>query len=373
MVLRKDGKSLEATMVVKDAFAFAKSNVSEDGRDEVRILKRIWQKLESDKSGIMYPKIVVGGRVQFKRGNKTIEDTTSTMYEGVDNELLEKVSGGALFCTHRCFVLESIGKPLHTVETVKKFVTVIGDVMECHHAIVERCQILHQDISDSNILVVQSNSAVRGLLIDFDFAIYVSEDKEAGCGKMAGTLPFMSFNNIISSNVKRTSLDDCESMLFLLCWYATIGFGSDGEQNEAKAVSKRKVIARWRDGDMVSIAKAKLLHLRYLGNFELDIVGDFDRAAKNSKQFSQLAPDLYKALFAINNLGAEYCRTRGAEDDPYVEAFLNRQPWPVDDGDNCPHTANPFELCSQKWEAISRGFLDVLARAKENMVNWVEV
>ncbi|KAJ1823667.1 hypothetical protein LPJ60_001382 [Coemansia sp. RSA 2675] len=135
------------------------------------------------------------------------------MYEGVDNELLEKVSGGALFCTHRCFVLESIGKPLHTVETVKEFVTVIGDVMECHHAIVERCQILHQDISDSNILVVQSNGAVRGLLIDFDFAIYVSEDKEAGCGKMAGTLPFMSFNNIISSNVKRTSLNDCKSLV----------------------------------------------------------------------------------------------------------------------------------------------------------------
>ncbi|KAJ2764405.1 hypothetical protein GGI18_006453 [Coemansia linderi] len=320
----------------------------------------------------MYPKIVVGGRVRFKRGDKTIEDTTSTMYEGVDDELLEKVSGGTLFRAHRRIVLASIGEPLRTAKTVKEFVTVICDAIESHHAIVERCQILHQDISDNNILVVRSNDAVRGLLIDFDCAIDTSKDRGDVRHEMTGTLPYMSFNNISSSNVKRTSLDDCESMLYLLCWYATIGFGSKDERNEAKAAFGDKAIARWRNGSMVSIAKAKLSHLRYFGSFKLDIVREFDMTAENSKQFAQLALDLYKALFANGNLGEEYHGTEGAEDDPYVAAFLNGQPRPAATSSNSPNTGNPFEMRSQEWEVISRDFLDVLARAKEDMVNWVD-
>ncbi|KAJ2023138.1 hypothetical protein IWW57_004239 [Coemansia sp. S610] len=182
----------------------------------------------------------------------------------------------------------------------------------------------------------------------------------------------MSFNNISSSNVKRTSLDDCESMLYLLCWYATIGFGSKDERNEAKAAFRKKAIARWRDGDMDSIAKAKLSHLRYFGSFKLDIVREFDMTAENSKQLAQLALDLYKALFANGNLGEEYHGTEGAEDDSYVAAFLNGQPRPAATSSNSPNTGNPFEMRSQEWEVISRDFLDVLARAKEDMVNWVD-
>ncbi|KAJ2376064.1 hypothetical protein H4S02_008036 [Coemansia sp. RSA 2611] len=369
---REKGESLKATVVIKDAFAFAKPDASEDDRDEVKTLKRIRSEFEGDKSGIMYPKIVVGGRVQFKRGDKTIEDTTSTMYEGVDDELLEKVSGGTLFRAHRRIVLASIGEPLRTVGSVKEFVTVICDAMESHHAIVERCQILHRDISDNNILVVRSGDTVRGLLIDFDCAIDTSKDRGDVRHEMTGTLPYMSFNNISSSNVKRTSLDDCESMLYLLCWYATIGFGSKDERDEAKAAFRKKAIARWRDGDMDSIAKAKLSHLRYFGSFDEDIVGEFDRAAKNSKQLAQLALDLYKALFKNDKFGVEYHGTRGAKDDPYVSAFLNGQPRPAATSGYSPNAGNPFEMRSQEWEVISRDFLDVLARAKEDMVNWVD-
>ncbi|KAJ2728335.1 hypothetical protein IW152_006005 [Coemansia sp. BCRC 34962] len=90
-----------------------------------------------------------------------------------------------------------------------------------------------------------------------------------------------------------------------------------------------------------------------------------------SKQLARLALDLYKALFANVNLGVEYHGTEGAEDDAYAADFWNEQPRPTDAGGS-PNNANPFELRSQKWEHISRDFLDVLVRTKNEMVNWVD-
>ncbi|KAJ2728443.1 hypothetical protein IW152_005969 [Coemansia sp. BCRC 34962] len=355
---RGDEESLRATVVIKDAFAFAKPEASEDDRDEVRTLKKIRREFEGDNpDNIMYPKIVVGGRVRFDRGGKFVEDTTSTMYEGVDDELLEKVSGGALFRAHRRIVLESIGKPLRTAETVKEFVAVICDAMECHNAIVERCQILHRDISDNNILVVRENGTVRGLLIDFDCAIDLSKEKKDVRNEMTGTLPFMSLNNITNSSVKRTSLDDCESMLYLLCWHATIGFGSQHERDRAKAGFEEKAIAQWRNGTMVTIAKAKRMHLGSYGNFLDGIVVELD---------------LYEALFANVNLGVEYHGTKEAGGNSSLAALLRRRARPTDAGDSSPNNADPFEMRSREWEHISRDFLDVLVRTKNEMVDWVD-
>ncbi|KAJ2019312.1 hypothetical protein GGI14_001686 [Coemansia sp. S680] len=85
----KVDESLEATVVIKDAFAFAKPIASEDDRDAVKTLKKIRATFERDNPGsIIYAKIVVGGRVRFKRGSRIVEDTISTMYTGVDGELL---------------------------------------------------------------------------------------------------------------------------------------------------------------------------------------------------------------------------------------------------------------------------------------------
>ncbi|KAJ2040220.1 hypothetical protein H4S03_001175 [Coemansia sp. S3946] len=97
----KVDESLEATVVIKDAFAFAKPIASEDDRDEVKTLKKIRATFERGNPGsIIYAKIVVGGRVRFKRGGRIVEDTTSTMYPGVDGELLAKVSSDLLFRAH---------------------------------------------------------------------------------------------------------------------------------------------------------------------------------------------------------------------------------------------------------------------------------
>ncbi|KAJ2869977.1 hypothetical protein GGH93_005922 [Coemansia aciculifera] len=184
----EEGQSLEATVVIKDAFAFAKPIASEDDRDEVKTLKKIRETFhDNNPDDILYPKIVVGGRVKFKRGGQFVKDNTSTIYEGVSKELLAIVSSDSLFRAHRRIVMESIGEPLRTVKTAKEFVAVICDAMQCHYAILDKCKILHRDIS---------------------------KDKKDVRGEMTGTFPFMSLNNLTCSNVKRTSLDDWESVVY---------------------------------------------------------------------------------------------------------------------------------------------------------------
>ncbi|KAJ2043601.1 hypothetical protein GGI08_007358, partial [Coemansia sp. S2] len=373
------GESIMATVVIKDAFALAKRNASEDDRDEVKTLKTIRDTFERKKpNGILYPKIVVGGRVSFNRGSQPIEDTTSTIYAGANDELLAIVSSDSLFRAHRRIVMKTIGEPLRTVRTVKEFVAVIYDAMKCHYMVVKLYKILHRDISDNNILVVRmKDGTVRGLLIDFDCAIDISKDKEGVRGEMTGTRPFMSLNNLLRSNVMRTSLDDWESMLYLLCWYATIGFGTNGDCTEAqepsteqKLVKEQKHrdlhIAKWRHGTLVAITKAKLTNLRSLDNFKRDIVREFNKGT-NNKELKDLALELYKALFKNGKLEEIYHGTEGEEEDPSLIAFLNGQPQPTSVDDDESNIANPFALRAEKWEQISDDLLSVIEKAKNDM------
>ncbi|KAJ2836381.1 hypothetical protein FBU31_001388 [Coemansia sp. 'formosensis'] len=190
------------------------------------------------------------------------------MYEGMDNDLLDIVTGDSLFCAHQCIVLESIGEPLHTAKTVKEFVTAICNAIQCHYEIVNKCKILHQDISDNNILVVRKNGTVHGLLINFDCAIDISKAKKDAHGKMTGTFLFMSLNNLTKSDVMHMSLDNWELMLYLLCWYATIGFGANDKCLLVQEHLEKLPIAQWRNGTMDTITSAKLTDIHYHGNFK---------------------------------------------------------------------------------------------------------
>ncbi|KAJ2055055.1 hypothetical protein GGI17_006750 [Coemansia sp. S146] len=368
---------LVTTVVIKDAWAFAERSISKDTRDETKMLKKIRATLDehiNPDDDIIYPKIVAGGRVSFMHGRTRIENNTNTMYQGSD--LAGKDSDH--FRVHRRIVMSQIGQRLHTLKSVDEFITVVCDVMRCHNAIFKYCQILHRDISDNNILVVRQNGIARGLLIDFDCALDTSiERTEPPRPEMTGTLPFMSINNLSESTVKRTILDDYESLLYLVCWSATLGIGSSQHHRESKDLEKLP-ITRWRKVPIGAIVEAKRDHFGSEDSLKTKITNFFSSAI-GSNNVSDDDDDLDKAWLTnfvcelrrtlFDNIDAGYdCRgtskfeildvskpragPTGAREPPVSGAQAPASDKPV--------VINPFEKRVEKCDIIAKELLIVI-------------
>ncbi|KAJ2075638.1 hypothetical protein GGH13_000474, partial [Coemansia sp. S155-1] len=285
---------LVPTVVIKDSWAFSKRNASDYACDEVRSLNRIKEGLSAQAvaKDIIFPKTETGGRVSFQRNGKWVEDNTDTMYgQGkLAEDDADTVHGlgearsddDPLFRAHRRIVMSPIGESLCSTKSVAKFVTVICDAMRCHSAFVNDCNILHRDISDNNILVVRSEGIARGMLIDFDYAIDLEQKERGNLHKVTGTLPYMSINNLSESDVERTSLDDWESMLCLICWFATLGTISGNYLDDAELA--RLPIRRWRHDSTNGMITAKMSAFSSPESFMSTIANHFKPEGDNGEE-----------------------------------------------------------------------------------------
>ncbi|KAJ1925276.1 hypothetical protein LPJ71_000232 [Coemansia sp. S17] len=306
------------TVVIKDSWVFSKRNASDDACDEVSSLNKIKEGLSARAAAkdIIFPKIEAGGRVSFQRNGKWVEDNTDTIYgqgkladDNTDttNELGKAPSDDdPLFRAHRRIVMSPIGEPLCSTKSVAEFVTVVCDAMRCHSAFVDDCNILHRDISDNNILVVWSEGVARGMLIDFDCAIDLKQKERDNLNRVTGTLPYMSINNLSESDVERTSLDDWESMLCLICWFATLGTIS-GKRREYEELAKFP-IAAWRHDSTNGMITAKESAFYSHESFMSTIVNNFKlEGGKPDKNelLKRLAISIHKCLFRNRRLSPD--------------------------------------------------------------------
>ncbi|KAJ1910776.1 hypothetical protein LPJ71_003103, partial [Coemansia sp. S17] len=369
---------LVPSVVIKDAWAFSERSTDEDVRDETKMLKKIRATLGEHikpEDDIIYPKIVVGGRVSFVLDRTRIEDNSDTMYLGI--EFADKAT--LRFRVHRRIVMSQIGQRLHTLESVDEFITVVCDVMRCHNAIFKYCQILHRDISDNNILVIKQDGIARGLLIDFDCAIDMSiERTEPPRPEMTGTLPFMSINNLSESNVKRTVLDDYESMLYLVCWSATLGIGSSQHHREGKDLEKLP-IAEWRKLPIGAIVRAKRDHFGTENSLNTKIAAYFSSAKGSNgangdpdkNMLTRFVTVLRRMLFDNrgDGVGPECRGTRKIEvprvqsswsvtEDAILSLLENRGA--LSSACDKPVVINPFEKRVDKCNVIARDLLALI-------------
>ncbi|KAJ2738341.1 hypothetical protein GGI20_006290, partial [Coemansia sp. BCRC 34301] len=265
------------------------------------------------------------------------------------------------FRTHRRMCLSPVGKPLFTVKSVAEFVTVVCDAMRCHSAILKRCNILHRDISENNILVVRDEDGMaRGMLIDFDCAVDSSREKRAVRNEMTGTLPYMSINNLRQSDVKRTSLDDWESMLCLVCWFATLGTIS-GKRRADKELETLP-ISKWRTGSIAEIILAKENSFDTAKLFKARIIRHFKADDANSDLLMDLATTLHRCLF-VNMRFESRCHGTLIEEDTVGQsmaklsfaeeiAALGRSNL-GDVPKVRPVLYDPFKERADEWEAFS--------------------
>ncbi|KAJ1957623.1 hypothetical protein EC988_000738 [Linderina pennispora] len=211
------GGGITPKFVLKDAWPEAEEDPVHDKRDEVQIMHRITTELaQSDVEDLVYPKLDAGGRVHIVANGEVFEDNMKRIL-GPLFSLCMPAGTAIPFRAHKRLAMSPVGESLSTVESVHEFIAVLGDAMRCHSEVLNRCNILHRDISSNNILVVrEEGKQARGLLIDFDCALDLSGLQGPNL-ETRGTIPFMSINNLAKSDVERTALDDWESLIYLIC------------------------------------------------------------------------------------------------------------------------------------------------------------
>ncbi|KDQ32540.1 hypothetical protein PLEOSDRAFT_153777 [Pleurotus ostreatus PC15] len=106
---------------------------------------------------------------------------------------------------HTRFVVAEVGQPLEHFPSSKAMLSAVYDAFKGHRQAYERCNILHQDISGGNILIVDDN----GLLSDWDLAEDASE----------GTWTFMSAALLQEPYKQHTIRDDLESFFWVVLYH----------------------------------------------------------------------------------------------------------------------------------------------------------
>ncbi|KAJ2727487.1 hypothetical protein IW152_006146 [Coemansia sp. BCRC 34962] len=235
--------------------------------------------------------------------------------------------------------------------------------MRSHSAIVKHCSILHRDISDNNVLVYRTNNGIaRGVLIDFDYAIEMKPGSRENRKEMTGTFPFMSINNLMMSDVERTSLDDWESMICLICLYATLGTVS-GKRRTYEDLAGFP-IRFWRDDSLEMVLNFKRLHLSESTIFMEEIVRFFKADDDKDGLLTNLAVLLHELLFQNPALGSSYHGTSRKLAKPKLpeisleekfEALTRSGHGVLSDGGSS--VINPFVERAKEWERISQDLL----------------
>ncbi|KAJ2719781.1 hypothetical protein GGI07_005006 [Coemansia sp. Benny D115] len=209
----------------------------DDPRNEVMIMRIITDALSDDQNFAgMYPILEHSGVVWFADtdGKYMIKDNE----EHVVGRLGENAIGKNHICVHKNLVMKLIGEPLYSARSVYELIIVVADAMLVYMVIWKKAKILHRDISDNNILITRIDGWVRGMMIDFDNSLDISDPKvlkrvvQPG---MTGTLPFMSILNLEDhQGGYYTVLDDWESTLYMLCWLATFGVNTEDQKKDGR-------------------------------------------------------------------------------------------------------------------------------------------
>lgn len=208
--------------------------------------------------------------------------------EGQDRGLAEYTEETDDFFQNRilaCSVTSPVGRPLHTFQSLLELLQVFRDAIKCHRSLYHDAQILHQDVSAGNIIILdgQDEGKPRGILIDLDSAIQITEAEEAETEfNITGTRPFMAIG--VLKGEPHTYRHDLESFLYVFLWAIIT--------NRTESPPETSKLQRWSSGGWEELAECKLLDMGQDG-FQ-PILGEF------TSEFHSLKPlveSLHQILF----------------------------------------------------------------------------
>ncbi|KAF3061013.1 hypothetical protein GL218_02854 [Daldinia childiae] len=151
-----------------------------------------------------------------------------------------------------CLVTSPVGRPLHTFRSLLELLQVFRDAIKCHRSLYYDANILHQDISPGNMIILddQDEGKAKGVLVDLDSAIELSERSETEPG-VTGTRPFMAIG-VLKSEC-HTYRHDLESFLYVFLWTII----TNHEENPPETSKLRQ----WSNGDWEKLAIQKSIDM----------------------------------------------------------------------------------------------------------------
>ncbi|KAJ2655465.1 hypothetical protein IWW48_005525 [Coemansia sp. RSA 1200] len=368
---------LAENVVVKDAWAHSNRRTDsvkqqeKDGdlRDEVVFMQKIRDCLagRDDLKGT-FASITHGGAVQILRHNSTLEDNTDTVF----GELVQHPPNQCEFRVHRRIAMKPECVPLQNIENVDQLIVVVADVMAAHTAIATECRLLHRDISVNNMLFTKlPDNTVRGVLIDFDCAKDMTDNDFGTRPERTGTYPYMSINNLADSNVKRTQLDDWESLIYVLCWLGTTGINLNDEKQLNP--NEQLPISDWQGSDPKRVARSKRHHLQSWSGFVGDILNGF-LDIEGYFELSGLVEDLYNKLFHNEKLSVlasgttNVIRIRGSPENAIKGRLDEKLGTKI---------RNPFERRAEYSADIANDLLEAIMTARTkaltSVIDWPQL
>ncbi|KAG8214275.1 hypothetical protein J3R82DRAFT_9219 [Butyriboletus roseoflavus] len=200
-------------------------------------------------------------------------------------------------CDHRArrrLVLTPAGRPITHAANPLEVVTCLLDLVIAHRDIWAR-GILHRDISINNSMMYEEelpdgSFRIRGLLIDFDYAIRVDElNRTAGPGDRTGTLPFMAIEHLRTDDdepLRHTVAHDLESFVYLLCWIVTFYAGPHSQLRDD--FPKKLAMEGWYEGNDLAMFANNKEGCMSSGSHLQDITGYYESLRACVKVLSSL-------------------------------------------------------------------------------------
>ncbi|KAJ2030533.1 hypothetical protein H4S03_007008 [Coemansia sp. S3946] len=219
--------------------------------------------------------LVSAGPVYISQGNTVVADSTATAFSGLSSTTQDAAKGSdstqgssrskvqhslnRQVRQHRCTVTKWAGNMISEAENQSQVVVAVADAMIALNAAYDKCKILHGNISNRAILLQQTVDGIRGVLAEFDYACYAG----VAAVESPELMLFQSMRSLDNPRVVRTFLDDCESLLYLVCWLGTFGINKAERAAYIAGLPKNPYlpILTWNQGTTADIANAKRLHV----------------------------------------------------------------------------------------------------------------
>ncbi|GAM84719.1 hypothetical protein ANO11243_027200 [Dothideomycetidae sp. 11243] len=203
------------------------------------------------------------------------------------------------------FVTTPAGRALNTFKTRLELLLALRDAINAHRSLYQRARIVHQDVSDSNVIIVdpeKEGDPPVGWLIDLDVALDLNQGPGRP-GHIIGKRVFIAIGKF--QHQPRTYRHDLEGFLYVLLWVLMMDERDDDDD-------RPDVLKAWEQDSRDDCMEAKIHQMT-----KEEFPNLLSELPQRFRSLGQLAEDLRDVLFPVLPDGTVFYGTKDSSDELY--------------------------------------------------------